>query len=229
VVPVAKRKHLISASLQLCGDCSVITGTNVTLQETRMHLRTLNLIAVAALALPLASQAEKLSYSYVDVAHFPSAKLDHHDFNVDGDGLQLRGSLPVHQNFFGFAEFQSLNLDDNVDVRRFLIGGGGHWPINNKIDIVGRLGIVNYKVDTRNFDDDDTGIFIGARVRAIVMPKLELEGGVEHQQVEVFGLKNDTYLVGEARYNFTPQWSAGAIVNVGGDTNLIGAQGRFSF
>lgn len=194
-----------------------------------MHSCTFKLVAVAALTLPFALHAEQLSYSYVDAAHFPEAKLDHHNFDVDGDGFQLRGSLPVHQNFFGFAEFQALNLDDNVDVRRFLIGGGGHWPINDKIDIVGRLGLAQYKVETRNSDDDDTGVFVGARVRTLVMPKLEVEGGVEHQHVDVFGLKNDTYLVGEARYNFTPQWSAGAIVNVGGDTNLIGAQGRFSF
>ncbi len=194
-----------------------------------MHLRALNLIAVAALALPIAAQAEQLSYSYVDLAHFPEADLDDDRGDVDGDGLQLRGSLSVHENFFAFGEFQSLDLDRNVDVTRFLIGGGGHWPINNKMDIVGRLGIVNYDVDVGSSDDDDTGIFLGARIRAVVVPKLEVEGGVEHQHVEVYGLKNDTYLVGEARYNFTPQWSAGVIVNAGGDTNLIGAQGRFSF
>lgn len=194
-----------------------------------MNLRTMNLIAVAALALPIASHAEQFSYRYVDVAHFPKAEIDEDSVDEDGDGLQLRGSLPVYQNFFAFAEFQSLDLDRNVDVTRLLIGGGGHWPINSKIDIIGRLGIVNYDVDVRGFDDDDTGIFLGARVRALVMPKLEVEGGVEHQHVDVFDLKNDTYLVGEARYNFTSQWSAGVIVNVGGDTNLIGAQGRFSF
>jgi hypothetical protein len=194
-----------------------------------MHLRTLNLIALIALTLPVVSHAEQLSYRYVDAAHFPEAKVDDNNGNVDGDGLQLRGSLPVHQNFFAFAEFQSLDLERNVDTTRLLIGGGGHWPINSKVDIVGRLGIVNYNVDVRGASDDDTGIFIGARVRAVVMPKLEVEGGVEHQHVAVFGLKNDTYLVGEARYNFTSQWSAGVIVNAGGDTNLIGAQGRFSF
>jgi len=165
----------------------------------------------------------------VDVAHFPKARVDDNNGKVDGDGFQLRGSLPVQQNFFAFAEFQSLALERNVDTKRVMIGGGGHWPINSKVDIVGRLGLVKYDVDVRGASDDDTGIFLGARVRAVVMPKLEVEGGVEHQHVKVFGLKNDTYLVGEARYNFTPQWSAGAIVNVGGDTNLIGAQGRFSF
>jgi hypothetical protein len=194
-----------------------------------MTLRALNLIALTTLALPLAAHAQPLNYNFVDVTHFPEAKLDHGNFDVDGDGFQLRGSLAVHQNFFAFAEFQSLNLDDGVDSRRAIVGGGGHWPVNNQVDIVGRLGIVHYKIDAGNFDDDDTGVFIGARVRALVLPKVEVEGGVEHQHVDVFGSKNDTYLVGEARYNFTPQLSAGVIVNAGGDTEMIGAHARFSF
>lgn len=194
-----------------------------------MSFRTLNLLALTTLVLPLAAQSEQLSYNYVDVTHFPEAKLDNGGFDVDGDGFQLRGSLAVHQNYFGFAEFQTLDLDNGVDSRRVIVGGGGHWPINNTIDIVGRAGIVNYKIDTRGGDDDDTGVFLGARLRALVLPKLEVEGGVEHQHVEVFGLKNDTYLVGEARYNFTSQLSAGVLVNAGGDTEVIGAQARFSF
>jgi hypothetical protein len=194
-----------------------------------MTFRTLNLLALTTLVLPLAAHTEKLNHNYVDVAHFPEAKLDHSGFDVDGDGFQLRGSLAVHQNFFGFVDLQALNLDNGVDSRRVIVGAGGHWPINNMIDIVGRGGIVNYKIDTRGADDDDTGVFLGARVRALVLPKLEVEGGVEHQHVEVFGLKNDTYLVGEARYNFTPQLSAGVLVNAGGDTEVIGAQARFSF
>jgi hypothetical protein len=194
-----------------------------------MTVSTCKLIALAALTLPFAAQAEQLNYNFIDATHFPEAKLDRGRFDVDGDGWQLRGSLAVHQNFFGFAEFQSLNLDDGVDSRRVLVGGGGHWPISSKVDLVGRLGIVNYKVDTGFSDDDDTGVFIGARVRALVAPKIEVEGGVEHQHVSVYDLKNDTYLVGEARYNFTSQLSAGVTVNAGGDTEVIGAHARFSF
>jgi len=187
------------------------------------------LIALTVSSLPLAAHAEALNYNFVDATHFPEAKIDHGNFDVDGHGWQLRGSLAVAPNFFGFADFQSLNLDHGVDSRRVIVGGGAHWPINNTIDIVGRLGVVNYKVDTGPVDDDDTGVFVGARVRAIVYPKIEVEAGVEHQHVSVFDLKNDTYLVGEARYNFTPQLSAGVTVNAGGDAEMIGAQARFSF
>ena len=186
-------------------------------------------IAVLALALPCAASAQGFSYRYVDVGVFPQAEVDFGNSDVDGEGIQLRGSLPVHDNVHVFTEFQILNLDSNVDTTKLVIGGGVNWPINGQLDIIGRLGIVNYQIDVGPFDDDDTGILIGARLRAIVAPKLEVEGGFEHQRVKVLQVENDTYLVAEARYNFTNQLSAGVLVNAGGDTSVFGVQARFAF
>lgn len=194
-----------------------------------MRLSVLNLLAAATLVLPMAAQAENFSYRYVDLAHLPDAEIDTGDFDLNGDGLQLRGSLPFYQNFFVLAELQDLDLDNGVDSTRMMVGAGGHWPINSSLDIVARAGVVNYEVDAGSFDDDDTGLFVGARVRAIVAPRLELEGGIEHLSVEVAGLDNDTYLVGEGRYNFTPQWSAGVLLTLGGDTSIFGVHGRYNF
>ncbi len=187
------------------------------------------LCAAAALALPGAASAADFSYQYVDLAHFPEAEIDAGSIDVDGDGIQLRGSLPVYQNIFAFAEYQDLELDNGIDATRFMVGGGAHWPLSNTIDFIARGGVVSYELDFGRFDDDDTGLFAGARVRATVAPNIEVEGGVEHLRVEVAGLDNDTYLIGEGRYNFTPQWSAGLILTLGGDTSVFGAQGRFSF
>ena len=76
--------------------------------------------------------------------------------------------------------------------------------------MVARGGLVNYDVDYGRFgSDDDTGLFVGARLRTEVAPKIEVEAGVEHFEFEVDGLDGDTYIIGEARYNFTSQWSAG--------------------
>lgn len=186
--------------------------------------------AVAIFALPLAaSAAENFSYRYVDVARYLDAEIDSDVADVDGDGIQLRGSLPVYQNFFALAEYESLDLDGGVDTTRFLIGAGGHWQLGPTLDLVARGGFANYEVDYGRFDDDDTGLFIGARIRAVVAPKIEVEAGVEHFEFDVAGLDGDTYIIGEGRYNFTSQWSAGAIITIGGDQSVIGAQGRFNF
>jgi hypothetical protein len=195
-----------------------------------MKMNVTSMIGAAILALPAAaSAAENFSYRYVDVARFMEAEVDSDDVDVDGDGVQLRGSLPVYQNFFAVAEYQSLDLDGGIDATRLLVGGGGHWPLGTNLDLVARAGVVSYDIDYGRFDDDDTGLFAGARIRTIVAPKIEVEAGVEHFEFEVAGLDGDTYIIGEARYNFTSQWSAGAIITIGGDTSVFGAQGRFSF
>lgn len=194
-----------------------------------MKMNAKTLICAAALALPLAASAEQLSYRYVDVAHFPEAEIDAGNVDVDGDGLQLRGSLPVYQNIFALAEFQSLDLDNEVDTTRFMVGVGGHWPLGNNLDIIARGGVVSYEVDSRFGDDDDTGLFAGVRLRTFVAPKIEVEGGVEHLAVDVAGSDSDTFLIGEGRYNFNSQFSAGLLITLGGDTSVFGAQGRFNF
>jgi hypothetical protein len=197
--------------------------------KMKMNLKSL-IGAAAVFALPLAaSAADNFSYRYVDVARYVDAEIDSDNANVDGDGIQLRGSIPVYENFFAVAEYESLDLESGVDATRFLIGGGGHWPLGNNLDLVARGGFVKYEVDVGRFDDDDTGLFVGARIRAVVAPKVEVEAGVEHFDFDVAGLDGDTYIIGEARYNFTSQWSAGAIVTLGGDESVIGAQGRFNF
>lgn len=194
-----------------------------------MKMNATRLISAAMLTLPLAAAADNLSYRYADVAHFMNAEIDAPGVDVDGDGIQLRGSLPVYENFFALAEYQDLDLDNGIDATRFLIGGGGHWPMGSNLDLIARLGIISYEVDFGRSDDDDTGIFAGVRVRTTVAPKIEVEGGLEHTRVEVGGMDDDTYLIGEGRYNFTPQWSAGVIITLGGDTSVFGAQGRFNF
>jgi hypothetical protein len=194
-----------------------------------MKMNAKTLICAAALALPLAASAEQLSYRYVDVAHFPEAEIDSGNVDVDGDGLQLRGSLPVYQNIFAIAEFQSLDLDNDVDTTRFMVGVGGHWPLGNNLDIIARGGVVSYEVDSRFGDDDDTGLFAGVRLRTFVAPKIEVEGGVEHLAVDVAGSDSDTFLIAEGRYNFNSQFSAGLLITLGGDTSVFGAQGRFNF
>lgn len=195
-----------------------------------MKTNVTSLIGTALFALPLvASAAENFSYRYVDVARYMEAEIDSDNVDTDGDGIQLRGSLPVYQNFFALAEYESLDLDGGVDVNRILIGAGGHWPLGTNLDFIARGGFVSYDIDYGRFDDDDTGLFIGARIRTIVAPKIEVEAGVEHFEFEVAGVDGDTYIIGEGRYNFTSQWSAGAIITLGGDESVIGAQGRFNF
>lgn len=185
--------------------------------------------AAAAMTLPLVAGAADFSYRNVDLTLVPSAEIDVGDRDLDGDGFQLRGSLPVHENFFVLAEYLNLDFDSGVDASRWMVGAGGHWPISNTLDVIARAGIVNYEVEAGAFDDDDNGFFFGGRLRANIAPRIELEGGFEHVNVDLDDLGDETYVIAEGRYNFTSQLSAGVLVNVGGDATLLGVQGRYSF
>ena len=102
-----------------------------------MQRRILGVLAALAAALPLASQADTMDYSYVELG-FVDSELDAP--NVDGDGFALRGSLEFHSSFFAFAELEDLGYDFDVDVTSIADGAGGHYPLNDKVDLVGRFG-----------------------------------------------------------------------------------------
>src|SRR4051812_40099125 len=80
-----------------------------------MQRRILSGLAALAAALPLASHAETMSYSYAELGYVDTT-LDGDGVDVDGDGFALRGSLAVHPNFFVFANYQDLSFDRNVDT-----------------------------------------------------------------------------------------------------------------
>jgi len=195
-----------------------------------MQSRLLNAIAALAFALPMSSHAESFGYSFVDFAVIPEAETDTGNFDIDGDGFQLRGSLAVHQNFFALVEIEALDFERDLDFTRWAIGAGAHWPINNSLDLVARGGVVRYDVDYGRFgDDDDIGFFLGARVRALVAPRVEVEGGIDLTSAEVAGFEDEVAFVGEGRYHFNNQFSVGGLLQLGDDMKKAGVYGRFNF
>jgi hypothetical protein len=181
--------------------------------------------------LPSAGHAANFGYSFVDFAIVPEAEIESGNFDVDGDGFQLRGSLAVAQNFLALVEIEDLEFDNNVDFTRWIIGAGAHWPINQSLDFIARGGLVRYDIDYGRFggDDDDIGFFLGGRVRAQVLPNVEVEGGVDLTTAEVSGYEDEITLVGEGRYHFNNQFSVGGLLNLGDDSSQIGIYGRFNF
>ncbi len=194
-----------------------------------MKLRVLSALTALAMALPMSGQAANFGYSFVDFAIVPEAEADALGGDNDGDGFQLRGSLAVHQNFFALVEISDYEFDNGVDFTRWTIGAGGHWPINQNLDFIARAGVMRYDVDYRFGDDDDIGFFAGARVRAQIVQNVELEGGIELTTAEVAGFDDEITLVGEGRYHFNSQWSAGGFINISDDFSQLGVYGRFNF
>jgi hypothetical protein len=191
-----------------------------------MQRRILSGLAALAAAAPLASYADVMDYSFAE-AGYVDTQLDGDGFDVDGDGFALRGSLAVHPNFFVFAGYQDLSFDFNIDASLLEVGGGGHWPLSDKVDIIGKLGIVKAELDAGPFDADDDGFLLGARVRGVVAPKFELEGGFDYRDLDDAG--DETTIVLEGRYFFIEQLAGGLSVSIGDDITSIGLNVRWTF
>jgi hypothetical protein len=180
----------------------------------------LGLLTLVATALPAVSQADTMDYSFAELAY-----VDSEFGNIDGDGISLRGSLPVNENFFVFAGYWDVGYDFNVDLTSFEAGAGGHLPLGDKIDLVGRFGLVKSEFDAGNASNDDDGFTFGARVRAALMPRFEVEGGFDYIDLG----DSDTLLILEGRYFFVEQVSGGVRLEFGDDIDSMSIGVRVTF
>lgn len=182
--------------------------------------RYLGLLALVATTLPAVSQAGTMDYSFAELAY-----VDSEFGNLDGDGIALRGSLPINKSFFVFAGYWDVGYDFDVDLTSVEAGAGGHLPLADKVDLVGRFGLVRSEFDSGNFSDDDDGFTFGARVRAAVMPGFELEGGFDYIDLG----DSDTLLVLEGRYFFVEQVAGGLRLEFGDDIDSMSFGVRVTF
>lgn len=191
------------------------------------------LLAAAVLlpALALAQERTRpsepeFSYTYVELSY------DEIDFDVpgagdiDGDGLTLSGSYELTDEWHVFASYGSSDLDFDIDLDDLRIGAGYVFPLNDEVDIYGRVLYIDQDVDVPGFGDaGDDGLGLQGRIRARMTPELELEGGIQYIDVG----DNDTSLQIAARYHFTEDFSAGIGLTFGGDADGIGINARFQF
>lgn len=180
----------------------------------------LGLLATVATALPAVSQADTMDYSFAELAY-----VDSEFGTLNGDGISLRGSLPINESFFVFASYWDVGYDFNVDLTSIEVGGGGHLPLADKIDLVGRFGLVKSEFEAGNFSSDDDGFTFGAHLRAGVMPRFELEGGFDYIDLG----DPDTLLVLQARYFFLEQVAGGLRLEFGDDIDSMAFGVRVTF
>ncbi len=179
-------------------------------------------------ALPLAAQAEDMSYSYVEVGYV-STDID--SLSESADGIGVRGSVGFAENFFGFAEYATQEAEVggiDIDVDQMSVGLGGRFGISEKVDLVGRIGYTEVDVSGGGASTDADGYLVSAGVRGQVAEDFELEGHVIHVDLGSQG-GDDTSLAVGGRYFFTENFAAGAEYQFGddADTWILGV--RFTF
>jgi hypothetical protein len=191
-----------------------------------MRLALATLSASLLLVAP-ASQAQEVSYNYVDAAY---ARVDIDDFSEDADGFLLRAAIEVTDNVFVFGGYSDLTVDltdfdvfltESIDLREYDFGVGYAWPVGNASSLYGKLSYVS--VETESFfttvDDDGYGLALGLRTRPA--RNVELEGYIDY--VDLSDLGDDTSFGAAARLFVTPQFALGAEVVFGDDSTSFGA------
>ena len=131
--------------------------------------------------------------------------------NVDGDNIEADGfrasfSFGATDYIHVVGDYSRLWVDDldgassvDVDIDEFKIGFGGHYPVTDKIDVVGQITYVDdeYTGKARpdgldyktNINDSEEGYEVTLFGRIQAMKKLELTPHVAHREV---GSESDT-------------------------------------
>ena len=133
-------------------------------------------LALAFAALPLATNAQALSYNYVEggLVMYPDA--DGQDYT----GFGVRASYELEQvdpQAFVYGGYSMVS--DDVDLTIMHFGAGYRFEINNQTEAWGGAGFDNSKVKLGSFSSSDTA--------------LALRGGLRHQ------LSDDTELAATMR------------------------------
>jgi len=189
------------------------------------------LLVTTTLVLPGVGMAQQnatqpFSYSYVELSY------DESDFDlggggeIDGDGLTLSGSYAINEDWHAYASYGTADLDFGIDMDTLAIGVGYRYPLQDDLDIYGRVLYISSDVDVPgpgNADEDGLGLQVRLRYR--VTDEFEVEGGIQHIDV----MDSDTSLQGMARYHFNDSFSVGIALTFAGDTDAFGINARYSF
>jgi hypothetical protein len=181
-------------------------------------------------AVPLAAQAEGMSYSYVE-AGYNEADIDGVE---SGDGFSVRGSAGFAENFFGFADYSTFGFSGGVDLDQWNVGIGGRLGISDNVDLVGRVGYSTLDLSVSGLGSgDESGYSVSAGIRGQVTDGFELEGHVIHTDLGS-GVGDSTGILVGGRYFFTDNFAAGAEYRTGddiagADVDVIYAGVRFTF
>lgn len=184
-----------------------------------MKIATALLGSLVLAAMPLAAQAEDMSYSFIDLGY---SELNF-DNGPTGDGFGVRGSVGFAENFFGFADYLSQDFS-GLDIDIYSIGLGGRMEIAESVDLVGKAGYL--KADASG-GVDDSGYLVSAGVRARPASQFELEGNVVYR--DFGGGADDTAVAVAARYFFTDMFAIGAEYEMSDDQDIWFAGVRLSF
>ncbi|MEX0706385.1 MAG: hypothetical protein WD078_00365 [Woeseia sp.] len=180
-------------------------------------------VSVAFALLAGTTMAAEHSYDYAELRY---NLVDIDDFG-DGDGIELAGSVAVHENVHIFGSYEKLDYDGNVDSNFLQIGAGYMMPIATGADFVARLSYFTGDVDVGPVSFDDDGFGISAGVRKSFAQEFEGRVFLNHVDLDESGGTTSVEVAGD--YFFNEQWAAGMGLEFGDDETVLSLGGRYYF
>ena len=161
--------------------------------------RRVGFVAAALLAgSAFADEGPRYTYGEIDYQ-----RINPDNFDDDANAGAAEVSLAVARHVHVFAGYSYGQVDTRgitVDLQSAEGGAGLNFPLSKTIDVVAEAAYLWAKVDADRFGSaDDSGYGLKAGLRAMVTPKLELNGGVAY--TDVSGSETAGYV--GAVYNFT--------------------------
>ena len=191
--------------------------------QTMSWMRGVAFVA-AAVSATSAFAGEGPRYTYVEVGY---QRINPDNFDDDANAGALEGSVAVADHVHLFAGYSYGQVDTagtTVDLESAEGGAGLNIPLTKTVDVVADAAYLWAKVHADRFgsaDDDGYGLRLG--LRAMVTPKLELNGGASY--TDVSGTEWAGYA--GAAYNFTDAFAVTVDVSAGQDATSYGAGVRF--
>ncbi|MBL8202119.1 MAG: hypothetical protein JNK40_14215 [Chromatiales bacterium] len=183
------------------------------------------LLSAAALLGSAVAQAE-LPWTYVEAGY---TKADGSEF-ADTDALDIKGSIGFANVWHASLDYQDgttdfdIGPDSDFDGWRFVVGA--HPQLTPNTQLVADLTYFNYDFDGGEGSD---GFGVGLGLRHSLTDKVELLAEAWYTQTSVddnssnpdFDVYNTTVQLG-GRYKWTPNFSTGLTVDLGGSGSSSG-------
>jgi hypothetical protein len=189
---------------------------------------------VLAAATQLAAAAKGPDYTYADLAYVYTDGTSGND--ITGNGVGLNISFAATKMIFlklGFQrdQFDVGGLSSSVDAGTFVVGGGAHYAVMKKLDLLGSAAYIDTEYTGGIPSRGDDGYLISVGARSMLTRKLELNAFADYDSRRNFVNTDDhdlIYSVGGA-YKLTREFSMVANVRHGFLDNQYGIGVRLGF
>ena len=195
------------------------------------------LSALPELAEPDARAARVHDYNFLEVAYLYQ-DIDIENVREQAHGFGVSGGLQINDWFSLWASSSAVVMEtESVDVTTAVIGIGvrAHAPVTDNVSAYTTIGHLTAEVEAECADGrdervsvstDGNGCSLGAGMRALVLPRLELSLGVSLVSYED---ESDTSVGGGFQYSLTDKVALGVIVSVADDVMGAAVGTRFYF